>query len=362
MIDELKSSLQETNERLEISQDRIRTLIDVIPVGLLITSASGIIEAANPASLDLFKCEYSDVGNRHLRDLLGIADASALSETLQAAHSGPQELIVRRFDGRELEVAVVARPFRTSTSANKLLVVIEDITARREVERLRQEFISMISHDLRTPLTSIQCFLNLIVAGALDQDLPVLKSQAEAVESDVDRLINMITSLLDIHKLEAGRLELVIEAIPCSSIVNRSLTSVSAWARTRNVPINVSLIPTDLLVKADSDYSVQVLVNLLSNAVKFSPSGATVDVAIEVTDSWVTVLVRDQGPGIDQQFQKKLFNRFEQANLSDARVKGGSGLGLAISKAIVEQQGGNIGVHSDPGQGSAFWFTLERVV
>jgi len=168
----------------------------------------------------------------------------------------------------------------------------------------------------------------------------------------------MITSLLDIHKLEAGRLELVLDAVPCSSIVNRSLTSVSAWARSRKVSINVQAIPADLLVKADGDYSVQVLVNLLSNAVKFSPSDAAVEVTIDVTDLWVKLIVSDKGPGIDQQFQKKLFNRFEQAHASDARVKGGSGLGLALAKTMAEVMGGALTVESVPQKGSAFTIHL----
>jgi signal transduction histidine kinase len=170
----------------------------------------------------------------------------------------------------------------------------------------------------------------------------------------------MVSSLLNLHKLEAGRLMLVPEVMPLDAVITPSVDSVASYAAVRAIELVVELTGNDLLVSADSAYTVQVMVNLLSNAIKFSPKGSKVEIAVVVTKDFVKVEVRDHGRGIPKEVQGRLFNRFEQAHLTDARVEGGSGLGLAISKAIIEEQGGTIGVESEPGQGCVFWFTLIR--
>lgn len=357
-VEDLKALLEKSNDRLHNSESRIRTLIQTIPVGLLITSEAGIVESASPACLALFQCTYADLHTRNLQDLFkfekSVAEFLATSGTNQLF-----ELTAQRRDGSQFPAAIKVSPF-SSLSVPGLLVVVEDVSAKHELEKLREEFISMMTHDLRTPLTSVKCFLELIAEGVYDGRLDELKRRCNGIGNDTTRLINMISSLLNLHKLEAGRLQLVTEVMPVSSIVSQSLESTNSIAEARGMHMNVGDIPDNLLVRADADYTVQVLVNLLSNALKFSPKGSTVTITVEVTNEFVKLLVIDKGKGIPKEFQTRLFNRFEQARLSDARVEGGSGLGLAFSKAIVEEQGGSIGVESEPGQGCLFWFTMRR--
>lgn len=362
-IDELAIAYQTTTDRLENSEIRIRTLVDAIPLGLLIVSSAGRIEAANPASLLLFRCTYEHLIGKQLRDLfeldgrpLDLASYSVSELSKQAT-----EVIALTASQEQFPASVTLRPF-ASSAETKMMVVVEDTTARHEIERLRQEFISMVSHDLRTPLTSIQSLLSLIAEGKYDGDLDLMKERVRGIESDASRLIGMINSLLEIHKMESGRLDLFIEVIPCAQIIKRSLQSISPLAERQKIKLVVDAIDPEIHVQADSDYSVQVLVNLLSNAIKFSPDGESIQLTNEVRESDVKLIVRDHGPGISLEFQKRLFNRFEQARLSDSRIKGGTGLGLAIAKGIVEQQGGTIAVESEEGQGSTFWFTLPRVI
>jgi signal transduction histidine kinase len=239
-----------------------------------------------------------------------------------------------------------------------VLLVVEDISAKRELEQLRQEFISMMTHDLRTPLTSIKMFLQMVGEGVFDERPEKLKERCGGLELETDRLLGMINSVLDLHKMEAGKLQLVVEDVSLVSVVLQAVEAVSAWAQASGITLDVPEIPGEIFVRCDRDYTVRVLVNLVSNAVKFSERGQSVRITVRPDGEFVTLGVIDRGPGIPDDFRQKLFNRFEQARLSDARVKGGTGLGLAIAKAIVEEQGGKIGVESQLGHGCTFWFTL----
>ena len=357
-VEDLKTLLEKSNDRLHNSESRIRTLIQTIPVGLLITKETGIVESASPACLGLFQCTYGDLHARNLQDLFKFE--KSVAEFLATSGSNQLfELTAQRRDGSQFPAAIKVSPF-SSLSVPGLLVVVEDISAKKELEKLREEFISMMTHDLRTPLTSVKCFLELIAEGVYDGRLDEMKRRCNGIGNNTTRLINMISSLLNLHKLEAGRLQLSLEVLPVGSLVSQSLDATNSIAEARGVTLNVEHIRDDLLVRVDGDYTVQVLVNLLSNALKFSPKGSAVSIAIEVLDDLVKVMVIDTGRGIPKEFQTRLFNRFEQAQLSDARVEGGSGLGLAFSKAIVEEQGGSIGVESQPGQGCLFWFTMKK--
>lgn len=353
-IYDLQAQLKKTIERLRESHSRVRMLMETIPVGLALTSEEGVIAYASPAFLQLFRCTYDDLSERSLHELIVSKD---LSKFLTQARKEAQETIARRHDGSEFPAFVRAAGI-TEGNAPGLLVVVEDITAKHEVERLRDEFISMITHDLRTPLSSFLAFLNLIREGVFDNRIDVMKEKTFGAEEEISRLIKMLNNLLNLHKFEAGRLTLVQEETLIARIVERSIYSVSSYAENRGVSLQIRHIPPHLMVHADGDYTVQVIVNLLSNAVKFSPRGSEVTIWIEMMDRFVKLVVRDKGRGIPEEFHDRLFNRFEQARLTDARVEGGSGLGLAISKAIVEAQGGQIGVRSEAGSGCEFWFTL----
>lgn len=359
--DDTKSLLAKYEQKLRNNEARIRTLVETIPLGLLICERSGVIESASPASLALFRCGYADLHQKHLRDLFAL-DESSMEKLLSEPSNQTVEVVARRIDDSQFPASIKVAPFAGSSDGAqpRVLLVVEDISARHELEQLRQEFISMMTHDLRTPLTSVKCFFQLIAEGVYDNRLDELKTKCDGIGQDTNRLITMINSMLDLHKLEAGRLQLIPKAVSVENLVRQSVQSVQSWAENRRVSVTLDQVE-DVRVLADSDYTVRVLVNLLSNAVKFSPAGSTVSVSVEIQDSLVKLLVRDQGPGVPEEFQNKIFNRFEQARLSDSRVEGGTGLGLAIAKAIVEAQGGTIGLLCKPGQGCQFWFTIPRV-
>jgi len=359
----LKALLKRSRDGLRRSNARARTLAKVIPVGFLVTDQSGVIKSVNPTALDLFRCRLSDLHSRSVCDFFLFDESFAKALSISNSNQ-TKELTALRPDGSQFPASVSVSSFAGSYESDEpgLLVVVDDISAKHELERLKEEFLSMMTHDLRSPLASIKCFLELIAEGCFDGDEDELKRKARNNVNASDRLIGMINSLLDLHKMEAGRLDLCMEEVRVSSIVRKSLDTLSALAERGGIPLSVvPNVEYDQLAYADEKYTVQVLINLVSNALKFSEKGSPVTILVDAIDDLVRITVRDKGIGIPKEFQSRLFNRFEQARLSDARTLGGSGLGLAISKSIVEQQGGTIGVASEPGLGCDFWFTLKRI-
>lgn len=230
----------------------------------------------------------------------------------------------------------------------------------KEADRLKKEFVGIISHELRTPLTSIQALLTLLDAGVLG-DLPdKSKKRIRGAEADVERLIRLIGELLDIEKMESGRLDMLFTEVKLDSIISRSVNSVRMIAEKRE--LSITYPETDEMLVADGDRLVQVLVNLMSNSIKFSPQGSSIDITLVPKQNEIEFRVADHGRGIPEEFRTSIFDRYKQVEIGDAKHKGGTGLGLAICKAIVEQHGGTIGVLSEINVGSTFWFRIPRSV
>lgn len=242
----------------------------------------------------------------------------------------------------------------------RLCGIAHDITERKEVEKRVSEFYSTVSHELRTPLTSIRASLGLIEGGLAGEISAKTAQLIQIARSESDRLIRLINDILDIRKIEAGRLELKREDVLPAKLVDISIDSVRAMAAEAGVNLVEKTEHTEGAegVLCDRDRIVQVLTNLLSNAIKFSPRDSTVSVAVERLDYAFKFSVTDFGSGIAEDQLPKLFGLFQQLDSSDSRPKGGTGLGLAISKAIVEEHGGKIGVESLKQKGSVFWFEL----
>lgn len=228
--------------------------------------------------------------------------------------------------------------------------------ALKEAARRKQELVAMVSHDLRTPLTSVQASLTLLGAGALGGLSEKAQKEVNVAENNTTRLINLINDLLDIEKMEAGKLKMSPQMTPLMPILERSYEGVDAFAGQHD--ITVEMPNTSLTVYADGDRIVQVLVNLLSNAIKFSPPDTFVSVTVEQQDNWVEVRITDRGRGIPPAHITSIFQRFQQVEAADGKRARGTGLGLAICKAIIEGHGGTIGVESQEGHGSQFWLKL----
>lgn len=256
----------------------------------------------------------------------------------------------------------------------------EDITERYHLEKMKSEFISIVSHELRTPLTAIQASLSLLSEKIIDSTTPAGEKVIQIAADGVDRLVRLVNDILDLERLESGKIHL--EKVPCdtANLINTAVSEIQDMATHNGIRIEAT--PLSFQIKADGDRLVQVLINLLSNAIKFSPNDSTVWLTVELIDqdnpkreqlkfnlqenrpdfnqlsSFVLFTVRDQGRGIPSKQLEQIFERFQQVDASDSREKGGTGLGLAICSNIIEQHGGKIWAESVLGKGSIFYFTI----
>jgi len=229
--------------------------------------------------------------------------------------------------------------------------------------KLKDQFLANVSHELRTPLNSVIGFSDLLLTMAAPES-PLTETQRDYLETiarNGRHLLELINELLDLSKIAAGRMELRLEPLEMAALLQEAADTVRAQLEARRHTLVIEPLPDHLVVTADRGRLRQVLLNLLSNAIKFSTDGGRVTLSARLEDSGaVRVAVSDTGIGIAPADQRKLFQEFVQLDASESRRYEGTGLGLALSKRLVELHGGTIGVDSQVGTGSTFWFTLRR--
>jgi len=259
-------------------------------------------------------------------------------------------------------VNVIITPLRDAHGAvGGFLGVIEDVTPAREMERMKSEFTAVVSHELRTPLTSIRGSLGLIL-GALSSSLTSrVRELLEIAQSNCERLVLLVNDILDVEKFSAGQMRFDVQDVTLAEVVRQAVQANEGYARKFGVRIELAAIPPGWTVAVDPERFLQVMANLLSNAAKYSPAGGTVRVWCERHGDVLRVSVRDEGPGIPEEFRGRIFEKFSQADSSATREKGGTGLGLHIAQRFIEHMRGRIGFDSAPGAGSTFWIELPSV-
>ena len=331
------------------SRAQLQAVLDSARDPILVVGQDGVVELANRACGEAFGVAAGA--------LIG-TDISALAPALAGGAQPTGEVTVTRRDGSsfpaEVSTGVFERDGRTVS-----VCILRDMTERHRLDQLKNEFVSTVSHELRTPLTSIRGSLGLIVAGAAGTLPDKARSLLEIAHKNSERLVGLVNDILDIEKIESGRMEFRHDRLEAGSLVEQAVEANHAYAAQHEVEYRITARPgTPLPVQGDADRLIQVLTNLLSNAAKFSPAGSAVEVAVETVGRQARISVRDRGAGIPEEFRGRIFQRFAQADASDVRRKGGTGLGLSIAKAIVERHGGRIGFEPAEGGGTRFWFTL----
>jgi PAS domain S-box-containing protein len=344
---------------LREAEARIRLIVESMPIGLIIIDDTGRIELNNPSVDRMFDKKTDELQGKNIGLLFGkpdtVTDSEFASDLIQKTKNHAFELEAIKPTNEVIPIEISMNEFETLEGKRHLVLVI-DVTVRHEVERLKQEFISMVSHELRSPLNSVLGFLEMLPEGIYGDLNSQGKDKVNVAERNVNRLIRLINDLLEIDRTESGRLSMEIADVPIKPIIERSVDAVKTLADKENITITISDVNT--IVTADGDRLVQVIVNLLSNAIKFSPQGGKITVDVLTQEDWLEVRVIDEGRGIPEQYKALIFEKFQQVTSSDWRQKGGTGLGLAISKAIIDQLNGSIGVESEEGKGSTFWFRL----
>ena len=359
--------LEEARRQVEASGRKLALFAERSPIAVFEFDPEGRILTMNPAAETLFGFSTGEMVGRPGTDSLFPVDArNDIGKHWRELIKSREPLFGLRMtntrrDGAEIFCEWSLTPL--VNPENRVISVIvqgRDITQQLEAERMKQEFTSTLSHELRTPLTSIIGSLQLINSGVLgDIEKDVLEMTSIA-ERNGQRLLDLINDILDVEKIESGKLTLFSEPLPLGELLTESLALNRGFADRFKVHLVTSGELQAVTVNADRKRLLQVMTNLLSNAAKFSPEGSTVSVTMETTDGNVRVGVHDSGPGIPESFRHRIFGRFAQADMSYTRQKGGTGLGLAICKRLLEIMGGKIGFSDRDGGGTIFWFELPK--
>jgi PAS domain S-box-containing protein len=313
----------------------------------------------SPASLSVWGFEPAELVGKRFSEIVFPEEREETRKAIKELIAGAERQIECRVVKKDGSLIDVLWSMHWSNEENSLFCVAHDVTEQRRVDRLKQEFVAMVSHDLRTPLASIKGTLSMISEGVYDPSSEIGKKRIVDAEISIDRLVNLIGDVLDIEKLEAGQMTVEEDVVNLLQVVNESIEAVRGVAEQTKITIESKVVEdADVDVLGDNDRLVQVMVNLLSNAIKFSPEGSSIQIAIRAVQPVAEVRITDHGRGIPASNIEIIFERFKQSQTSDGKRAKGTGLGLAICKAIIEAHKGTIGVESKEGEGSTFWFKL----
>lgn len=360
--------LERSSRELRLIKARELAIRDAAVDSIIGLDGSGAVVDFNPAAEQTFRVSAEEAHGQSLAAFLLLPGTTGrfrvqADGSVEGGEGLPLrqrlEVTALRHDGSSFPAEVLLVDVRLEGPA-LYYVFVRDITDRKRIEQLKNEFVSVVSHELRTPLTSIQGSLGLLEGGVMGELAPKVLELIVIARANAERLIRLVSDMLDLEKMEAGRMTLKLEALNAQDLLEQAVAGIEGTAAQAGVTVTLE-VQGDFQLVGDRDKLIQVLVNLLSNAVKFSAQGQEIRLSVRALPEGVLRFeVQDQGPGIPPDRQERLFKKFQQVEASDGKVRRGTGLGLAISKAIVELHHGTIGVTSQVGKGSTFCIELPR--
>lgn len=366
-VDAEATFLEKAASERKSRDSEVRAIVNTVLDGIITIDQYGTLMTFNPAAEKIFgytsdqviganvKClmpnEYAQHHDYYLQTYLTKREAKVIGKV--------RELIGKKSDGTEFPMELSVSEMWVSDQ-KYFTGTVRDISERKENERLKNEFISTVSHELRTPLTSIHGALGLLI-NQLENSIPAsLHNMLKIASRNASRLTLLINDLLDLEKFSSGNMVLECNTRDLKQILQQSIDDNRALLMNKDIQFKLHLPEFTMQVHCDENRILQVMANLLSNAVKFSKDSENIEIWAEEIGQHYWVHVKDQGSGVPQEFRKRIFKRFAQANSSDTRRVGGTGLGLSISKCIVELHGGVMDFDSTEGVGSTFYFSLPK--
>jgi len=342
------------------TQHQFRQWIDDLPMGVVVSGKNQQPYYHNKAAAELLgPLPAQPLAFRTGTDQAYPADQMPAAKALAGKICQAEEMEIER-DGVRRHMQAWGRPgYNEHGELTFGIAVYEDISARKQLDLLKNRFVSTVSHELRTPLTSIHGALGLILGNALGEVPPKIHAMLQLAEQNSQRLIRLVNDILDMQKIEAGQMDFHFNRVQLQPLLRCAVEQMASYAEQHKVTLQLGDVPEDLWLWADSNRLMQVLANLMSNAAKFSFTDSIVNIQVLQQNEQIRIAIIDQGPGIDEEFKAFIFRPFSQSDTSDVRHFGGTGLGLSISKSIVEQHGGSLTFESTAGQGSSFYIDLK---
>jgi len=369
LLEVYERSVVEQSDKLYAEQERMRfqkTLLECQGEasldGILSLGVDGAILSANRRLSEMWGVPAPRIGAKSREEVLRslaerTTDPNAFIERASALDSADEireEIALR--DGRTFDQYTAPIRSREGNHFGRVWY-FRDISTFKEIGRMKDEFISAVSHELRTPLTSIRGSLDLMDAGVMG-DLPEDSLKVVKIaKRNCDRLVRLINEVLDIEKIEAGRMDFQLQELELEPLLEQAVEAIASYGDMLGVAFRLAVTAPGARARVDPDRLLQVMENLLSNAAKFSAPGGHVDVVLSRRGGYARVSVVDRGAGIAPEFQSRIFDKFSQAGSKQPRQRG-TGLGLNIARTIVERLGGNIGFSSKLGEGSTFHVDL----
>lgn len=375
VFDRYEQAINDAIVELQNTLAYLTAVIDNMADGLLVTDTDGVITRINPALSYMFALRETDIIGKNCRDLFG----QGIFDLVERTRTFKEEIVTSEIElagnriGKAVATGIHKDSFQLDDKGIGSVILVRDITVEKEVDRMKTDFISTVSHELRTPLTSVRGFTEIIKKKleedifprfgsdkTIDKSIKRIKGNIEIILSEGERLTALVNDVLDISKLEAGKVEWKMEKILLSDIIERAIGATSALFEQKKLEFIKDIEQGLPDVVCDKDRLIQVVINLFSNAVKFTGKGS-VTCRVKKTGDEIMVSIMDTGIGIPDADREKVFEKFRQAGDTLTEKPTGTGLGLSICKQIIEYHGGRIWVESAPGGGSNFSFTIPLI-
>jgi PAS domain S-box-containing protein len=354
----LRQAVEMATDEMSQTIEQLEAILNSSPSAVIMVREGMAISSVNPAFTRLFACEEDGIYGRSLYDLFeGQARAdlqAAVRRIVGGEETAQLEMIARRRDGTSFDASIALGVVQQGDELIGIVVNVWDVSAFKEIERMKDSIIATAAHELRTPLTSVQGYSEILLTRKLSEE--ARRRYLTLINQQAVRLARIISSLLDISLLEAGKgVQFAPAPLDPGDLVDAALLSFTAVSPYHNIRVEKCHAPAR--VRGDPIRLTQVITNLLSNAIKYTPEGGVVLVRTEADEKGVTISVKDEGIGMTAEQKNRVFERFYRADMSNTAVEG-AGLGLTISLLIVESHGGRIDIQSAPGDGSTFTVIL----
>ncbi|MBF0215907.1 MAG: HAMP domain-containing protein [Candidatus Omnitrophica bacterium] len=355
----LKYMADEINDKIEkIKHEGVKldAVLSSMFEGIIVVDQKGDILLMNPSLRKLFFVDSDPEGKTPL-EVIRTAGVQDMIDRILADKERliSKEISVMRPEEKAFKVNGV--PIMRDGVLEGAVLVFHDITELKKLEEIRQDFVANVSHELRTPISSIKGYAETLIDGAID-DRENTKDFVKIIYEDSNRLANLIDDLLDLSRIESGKMKMAFERIELEPVLERALGVLSKTIKDKKINVTRSIPEVLPKVLADEKRLAQVFLNLLDNAVKYTPDGGNVNIGIARMDDHLRIDISDNGLGIPQNDMPRIFERFYRVDKARSREMGGTGLGLSIVKHIVLAHNGQVWAESEPGRGSKFTFTV----